>query len=212
MSIHMSVEPRELTGKVKKLYRDGYVIGNIYGRGKDSVAIQAAYEPMRKVVEEAGKNHAIELKIGEREEHLVLIKHVDRNPATGRLRHIEFQMVNRNEKVEAEVPVELVGTSPAVLAGNIIITGDNTILVEANPLSLPDHLEADATMLAEPDDLIQAKDLKLPANVELADDPEKVVFRVEVPRSQVEEEIEDVSASDVPSDHGAEADQTETNE
>lgn len=203
----MSVEKREVKGKVKKLYREGLVIGNIYGRGKESVAIQAEYELMRKLIDEAGSNHAIELKVGDKEEHLVLIKHVDFSPTTSRIRHVEFQMVNKDEKIEAEVPVELVGTSPAVLAGNIIITGDSTILVEANPLNLPDHLEADASTLVNTDDLIQAKDLKMPPNVTLADDPDKVVFRIEEPRSQVEE-VEaqtEVSAADVPSDHGSDS-------
>jgi large subunit ribosomal protein L25 len=207
----MSVEKREVKGKVKKLYREGLVIGNIYGRGQESVAIQAEYEPMRKLIDEAGTNHAIELKVGEKEEHLVLIKHVDFSPTTSRIRHVEFQMVNKNEKIEAEVPVELVGTSPAVLAGNIIITSDNTVLVEANPLNLPDHLEADASLLATPDDMIQAKDLKIPEGVELSDEPDKVLFRIEEPRSQVEEveTQEEVSAADVPSDHGSDKDSSE---
>ena len=63
-------------------------------------------------------------------------------------------------------------------------------------MSLPDHLEISAELLANPDDLIQAKDLKLPEGVELADDPDKVVFKVDVPRSQVEEEVEETTEAD----------------
>lgn len=205
MSISLKVQKRDVLGKkVKGLYRDGKVIGNLYGRGKESIPIVGDYEPMRKVIEEAGKNHPIELSVEGDADHLVLIKNVDYDPVKGRARHIEFHMVNRNEKVEAEVPVELVGTAPAVLAGNIVITLNDTVLVEAIPTSLPDHLEANAELLKDPDDMITLADIALPANVEFIDEPTTPLFKVEVPRSQVEaeESAEEISAADVPAEHG----------
>lgn len=216
MSISLKVQKREVFGKkVKRLYREGKVLGNLYGRGKESISVVADYEPMRKVIEKAGKNHAIELSVEGDADHLVLIKNVDYDPVKGRARHVEFHMVNRNEKVEAEVPVELIGTSPAVLAGNIVITLNDTVLVEAVPTNLPDHLEADAELLKEPDDMITIADLKLPANVTFVDEPETPLFKVEVPRSQIEEEAEageEISAADVPAEHGGDAKEESTEE
>lgn len=186
--LQLTVQKREVIGKkVAVLRRDGMVVGNIFSKGKESMAIQMPYEPMRKMVDDAGFNHPINLAVDGGEEHLVLIKQIDRDPKTNRYHHIAFHEVRRDQKVEAEVPVELVGTSPAVIAGNIILRGDTTILVSANPLDLPDHLEADASTLIEENDVILARDLKLPANVELVDEGDKMVYRVEVPRSQVEE-------------------------
>lgn len=205
MSISLKVQKRDVLGKkVKSLYRDGKVIGNLYGRGKESVPIVGDYEPIRKVIEAAGKNHPIELTVEGDTDHLVLIKNIDYDPVKGRARHVEFHMVNRNEKVEAEVPVELVGTAPAVLAGNIVITLNDTVLVEAMPTSLPDHLEANAELLKEPDDMITLADITLPANVEFVDEPTTPLFKVEVPRSQIESEesAEEISAADVPAEHG----------
>lgn len=206
MSISLTVKKREIIGKkVKRLYREGQIVGNVYGRGQQSVPVLGEYEMVRKVAEEAGKNHAIELKIDGENDHLVLIKNVDREPNKGRIRHIEFQMVSRTEKVEAEVPVELVGTAPAVLAGNIILTLNDTVMVEAMPQNLPDHLEANAEALVEPDDIISVADLKVPKGVEMVTEAETPLFKVEVPRSQVEAEAEAeeaVSAADVPADHG----------
>lgn len=215
MSISLKVQKREVFGKkVKRLYREGKVLGNLYGRGKESISVIADYEPMRKVIEEAGKNHAIELSVEGDDNHLVLIKNVDYDPVKGRARHVEFHMVNRNEKVEAEVPVELIGTSPAVLVGNIIITLNDTVLVEAVPTSLPDHLEADAELLKEPDDIITIADLKLPANVAFVDEPETPLFKVEVPRSQIESEpeAEEVNAAEVPAEHGGDKKEESTEE
>lgn len=188
-TVKLHATKREIVGKkVASLRREGFIVGNIFSRGKDSIAVQVEYEVMRKAVDQAGFNHPIDLSVDGSGNHLVLIKSIDRDPKTNIVRHVGFHEVRRDEKVEAEVPVELVGTSPAVLAGNIILRGDDTILVSANPLSLPDHLEADASLLVEEDDVILAKDLKLPSNVELADDEDKMVFKVEVPRSQIEEE------------------------
>lgn len=206
MSISLTVQKRELTGKkVKTLYREGKIVGNLFGRGQTSIAVQADYETVRKVVSEAGTNHAIDITVEGEGKHLVLIKNIDHEPVKGRIRHVEFLMVNRNEKVEAEVPVELIGTAPAVLAGNIVITLNDTVLVEANPTNLPDHLEANAELLVEPDDILTLANIKLPENVEFKDDLDTPLFKVEVPRSQIEETAESeeaVSASDVPSEHG----------
>jgi|GEM_PF-2070401 len=196
-TLKLSVTKREVIGKkVAGLRRSGLVVGNIFSRGNASTAIQVDYEIMRKMVLAAGYNHPIDLTVEGEGDHLVLVKEITRDPKTNLLQHIAFHEVRRDEKVEAEVPVELIGTSPAVLAGNIILTVDNTILVSANPMSLPDHLEISAELLANPDDMIQAKDLKLPEGVELADDPDKVVYKVDVPRSQVEEEVEEASEAD----------------
>lgn len=207
MSISLNVQKRDVFGKkVKKLYREGKVLGNLYGRGKDSLAIVSDYEPMRKVLEQAGRNHPIELSVDGDDNHLVLVKNIDYEPAKGRLRHVEFHMVNRNEKVEAEVPIELIGTSPAVLAGNIILTLNDTVLVEAIPSNLPDHLEANAELLKEPDDIITIADILAPKDVTFVDDAETPLFKVEVPRSQIEQEAaEEISAADVPAEHGGDA-------
>lgn len=195
--LKLSVTKRDVVGKkVANLRREGLAIGNIFSRGNVSTAIQVDYEVMRKMVIEAGFNHPIDLTVEGAGDHLVLVKEITRDPKTNRFQHISFHEVRRDEKVEAEVPVILIGTSPAVLAGNIVLTVDNTILVSANPMSLPDHLEISAELLAEPDDLVQAKDLTLPEGVELVDDLDKVIFKVDVPRAQIEEEAEELSEAD----------------
>lgn len=217
MSIALTVKKRDVFGnRVKSLYRDGLIIGNVFGRGQTSVPIEGDYETIRKVIVEAGKNHPIELKIEGDSDHLVLVKNVDVNPSKGRIRHIELQMVNRNEKVEAEVPVELIGTAPAILAGNMVMTLNDTVIVSANPTSLPDHLEVSAELLVEPEDMITVANITMPTGVELVTELDTPLFKVEVPRSQVEEVVEEegvegeeVSAADVPAEHGGDSPETD---
>jgi large subunit ribosomal protein L25 len=197
-ALELAVSKREVIGKkVSTLRSSGLVVGNVFSKGNESTAIQIDYEAMRKMVETAGFNHPITLKVEGAGEHLVLIKGIDRDPRTNRFHHIAFHEVRKDQKVEAEIPVELIGTSPAVLMGNIVLTLHDTVLVSANPMNLPDHFEADATKLAEPDDYIQAKDLTLPDGVELVDELETVLFKVEVPRSQVEGDSETSEADAV---------------
>lgn len=211
MSIALSVKKREIFGnRVKSLYRGGLIVGNVFGRGQASVAIEGDYETIRKVIVEAGRNHPIELKIEGEGDHLVLVKHVDVDPREGRIRHIELHMVNRHEKVEAEVPVELIGTAPAILAGNMVMTLNDTVIVSANPTSLPDHLEVSAELLVEPEDMITVSNIVVPSGVELITKLDTPLFKVEVPRSQVEEvEVvegeegaEEKTAADVEAVHG----------
>jgi large subunit ribosomal protein L25 len=196
-AITLTVEPRTTLGKqVKHLYRSGKAIGILYGKGKESMPVQADYETVRKVYTAASRNHPIELTIDGAGKHLVLIREVDHDPVSGRLRHVSFHEVSRHEKVDAEVPVELVGTAPAVLAGNIILTLNDHVDVSANPTNLPGRLEASAELLKEPDDIVTVADLKVPANVEITTEPDTPLFKVEVPRSQVEEQREEAAEAE----------------
>lgn len=187
--ITLKADKRELQGrKVRRLRNDGLVPANLYGKGIESVSIQINEKILKGVINEAGETHIIDLEVGGKG-HPVLVSNVQIHPLTGETLHVDFRQVNLKEKIEAAVPVELIGESPAEKAGNTVVIMIDEIEVEALPADLPEKFEIDATTLTEVDQVIYVKDLKVDTTkVQVITDAEAIVIKVEAP--QKEEVIE----------------------
>lgn len=109
---------RKITGrKVKNLRKEGLIPANIYGKKIKSQAIQVKALDFKKAYEEAGETGLISLKIQDgkdkEKDRAVLVSNVQFNPLTDAVVHVDFRQVDLKEKVTANVPIELVGESPA---------------------------------------------------------------------------------------------------
>ncbi len=182
-TINLQVQSRTVTGKaVKHLRREGTVPAVIHDHGKDSVNVQGVYLDMVKTLQKAGKHHPIELA-ADGHKYTVLIKNATFEPKKNRLSHVVFNAVNKNQKVEAEVPVqprfdEGNEVSPAERNSLIVLQHLETVEVKAVPSKIPDVLEYDGEKLVEVGDQATVADLKIPADVELLTDVEQTIATV----------------------------------
>ena len=148
-SINLKLEPRKIIGKaVKHLRKAGQVPAVIHDHGKDSLHVQGDYTAMFKVWQQAGKHHPVQLKTGDMI-FTALIKSVDFDPQKHMLTHVVFNAVDKNQKVEAEIPVhprydEGNESSPAERNGLIVLTQLDAVAVRAVATKLPDYLEYNA--------------------------------------------------------------------
>jgi large subunit ribosomal protein L25 len=171
-TISLTLDPREVTGKaVKHLRRDGQVPAVIHDHGKDSVLVQVEYVTLMKVWKAAGKHHPVKLKTSNKN-YTALIKDVDFDPKKNTLKHIVFNAVNANEKVEAEIPVQARydegnDAAPAERSGYLVLSQLDAVVVEAIPDKLPDVLYYDAEKLIEIGDHATVADLVAPEGVEI---------------------------------------------
>lgn len=207
----------ELGKAARQLRKNGIVPANMYERGEPSTAISVPFTEITKVYQEAGKHHPVELEI-DGKKHLTMIKDVDVDPVRGQVRHIAFHAVNRNETVEAEIPVRLDGEIPAERMSLMVLHTLDTVEVEALPSNLPDELIIDATGLTEVGDKLSVSDIKVPAGVTILTDPDQTVAVVEEPADRVAEaaaaaaELAEENAEDAESKVDAENGQVETTE
>ena len=168
--INLTLEARQVTGKsVKHLRKAGIVPAVIHDHGKDSLVVQADAVQILKVWRLAGKHHPVQLK-AEGKSYTALIKTADFDPKKHQLRHIVFNAVNANEKVEAEVPVhpqydEGNEASPAERAGLMVLSQLDSVLVEAVASKLPDVLYYNAEKLVDVGDHASVADLVVPEGV-----------------------------------------------
>lgn len=177
-------ERKELGKAVKALRRQGITPANIYEKGKESKAVSGQSVEITKVYHQAGKHHPVELVIDGKKQ-LAMIREVDINPAKNTIRHIAFHAVNRNEKVEAEVPVKIEGDVPAEKVGLLVLQNLDTVQVQGLPSDLPDELFVPGEKLAEDGDKVTVADIVAPKGIEIMTDPEVMVADVQVPKDQI---------------------------
>ncbi len=103
--------------------------------------------------------------------------------------HIDFRQVSLTEKIEAKTPVEVEGQSPAEKQNlGTVVQQIHEVEVEALPSDLPEKIIVDISILAEVDQAIYVKDLKVDSKVVIKTDSESIVVKVEAPT--VEEVVE----------------------
>jgi len=213
--IQLTLQVRTITGKaVKQLRRDGLVPAVIHDHGKPSIHVSAAYLPLMKAYQRAGKHHPLELTVGSMK-FIALIKDAEFEPRRRQLNHVVFGAVKADEKVEAEIPLRLSDEIPAEKVSLVVITQLDIIKVEALPKDLPDEIVVDASGLAEVGDKVTIADIKLPAGVILADpeQPDQLIAVVYEPSAlaaandAVGGTAEPEEAEEVPSEHETNAEE-----
>ena len=196
--IELSVKPRLVLGKkVAALRRQGVTPANVYGRNLESKAVEVETVVLTHLLRSAGRNVIIDLRIeGEDSPRPVMLRAVQREPATSRLLHVDFYQVLLTQKMRAEVPLILVGEAPAVAEfDGVLLQSVDSITVEALPSDIPAHVEVDVSTLARFDDAVHVRELPIdPTKVHVMTDAELVVAKVAAPRLAAAEEEEAVAA------------------
>lgn len=185
----LKAEVRKVLGrKVKTLRKQGDLPGNVFGKKTKSLSVTVKTQEFNKVYKEVGETGLLELQVG-KDTRPVLVANVQKDPVSDLPLHIDFHQVDLKEKVTADVPIEIIGESPAEKQGiGTLVLYLNEIEVEALPGDLPEKFEVDASGLSEVDQSILVKDLKVDTSrVVVKADLDAIVAKVEP--LQKEEEV-----------------------
>ncbi len=187
----LTLQQRTVTGKkVKRIRRDGLVPGNVYGRGFESVSVQAPLTEVRQVFRSVPRNSVVTVQIeGESATRPVVLRNVDRNPLTGEVRHVELYQVDLTRVIQSQALVVIKGNSEAVHNGGTLVQALDTLGLEALPLDMPAEIEVSIDTLVNFGDVVHVGDVDLPSNVRsLLDDSAQIVSVVAPRLEEVEEE------------------------
>ena len=186
----LSANLRSVIGKqVKALRRQGRLPAVLYGAGTEPLSIELEGRAASKILDRASGSTLLQLQL-EGQEHMVLVREIQRDVIRRNLMHVDFLKVAMDVRITAEVPIELVGRAPAVEElGGVLVTGINSVEVEALPSDLRDRVTVDLETLVKIDDSITAGDLFLGEGVELLTDPAELVARVIYQAEEVLEEV-----------------------
>ncbi len=173
----LKAEKRSMAIKAKKLRREGYVVGNVFGKElKDSIPVVMNKREVEKLLKTDHKGSQIMLEI-DGQVYDVLIKNVDFNPMAGRIDSIEFQALVSDEMVHSVAEVVLVNHDK--VAEGVVQIELSEIAYKALPAALVDHVEVDVGHM-KIGDAIRVKDLDISsnANISIKNNPEAIVVTV----------------------------------
>src|SRR6266516_1620558 len=201
--LHVSL--RTVTGKATKhLRKAGIIPANIFGHKEPSQAIQVdalAYERLRRAHRTSS---VLSLRMpGNKRAQTALVRHIQRDPRTGKILHIDFYRVSLTERVTVKIPLRLVGEAPGVKnEGGVLLHPLDALEVECPAKDIVEYFEVDVSPLAEIDDMIHAEEIRLPANFTLITDPKEIVAKVAAPRVEIAEEaaeaVEEAAPAEAP--------------
>lgn len=158
----LTAKKRELLGKkVKNLRLAGQIPANIYGKKIKSQALTLDKKEFEKVFSQAGETGIVKVTIeGEKEERPTIIQNRQKHPVSDETLHVDLRQIILTEKITANIPVEMQGTSPVASQKlGILIQNVSEIEVEALPLDLPEKFVVDVSKLINVGDQITVAEL-----------------------------------------------------
>jgi large subunit ribosomal protein L25 len=196
------VPKRETFGKaaIRDLKKSGLIPAVVYGLNEAPIAIAISPKAVARVLaSEAGMNSVMFLqREGTDIKRHVIIKDVQRDPITGRLRHVDFMRVDMTHKVRVKVPVRLLGTAIGVKSmGGVLDFAHREIELECLPSIIPAHIDVDVTNLAVGDS-IRFEQITLMPNVAFVGDAHQTVCSVRGKAAEEEEAAAPAAAAAEP--------------
>jgi large subunit ribosomal protein L25 len=182
--------------------------GVVYGHRVEPQSVQVPRKEFDHIYLRAGSTSLVDLTVGDgNQARKVFIHNVQRNAVNHDPIHVDFMVVNLTEEMTVNVPILLVGESPAVERNEgLLLQQTEHVLVKALPANIPSSIEVDISGLDEVGKGIHVSDLKIPENVTLMTPSEELVVRInELSRAQAEEVAEAEAAAEEASAEAAEA-------
>ena len=190
--LELEVTTRETLGKkVRFLRRQGVTPVHLFGHSVKSEALQCDTVQLQHILTQKGKTGLISLKLDkDKKQRNVVLREVQKDPRTGELLHADFYQVRMAEKIKVDIPIVLVGESPALKLKENSLAHDLTHLnVECLPDNIPSDVILDISSLTEPEQMIRVKDIVLGEGVAVLNDPGNVVARISVRHIEKVEEV-----------------------
>jgi large subunit ribosomal protein L25 len=187
----LDVARREVSNSraTRRLRREGFVPGVVYGGGDDPLAFSVEARALRLALAHAGA--VIDLSVGGDKAIPVVVKDQQRHPVQGYILHLDLLRVRLDRAIQATVTLELTGgdDAPGTKEGGVLEHVTREVVIEALPNDIPDSIVHDVSGM-EINDTVTLAAVTVPDGVTLVvDDPEEtVVATLTPPRLQDEEE------------------------
>lgn len=200
--ISLIAQKREKKENLNQLRAASFMPAVVYSSNiKENILIKIKRQDFEKVYKQAGQHGLIDLEIKDEKPLKVIIKDIAKHPVKGLFAHADFYVVNMEEKIISQLPINIIGEAPAVniLAG-ILVKQSDYIEVECLPGDLLNKIDVDISGLKEFVDAIHARDLKLPETVKLISDPDLVIVNISEPKKEEEQPKVETTTTAAPED------------
>lgn len=188
------LEKRELTGKkCKKLLREGIVPCVIYNSKSESTNCEIQRGDAERLLQGVTSATILDVHLGEKKMK-AFVKDIETDPRKDSIRHISFFEIDEKAELTFDMPLLLVGVSPAVKNNlGVLIQPTYSVTVKAKAKDVVPHIEIDISNLENIGDAIVLEEVKIPEGIELfnPEDINNTVATITDLQKQVEEEVEE---------------------
>ena len=176
VEMKLAVAKRSVMGSTacRRLRRSGKVPGIVYGHHVDPLAIEVTWDSLASVLK-AG-TRVVDIDVDGKVEK-AMFRDIQWDTFGVECNHIDLLRIDPNDRVEVEVPIVLKGTAPGTLAGGVLDFHLHSVTIECLAIKIPDNITVKIGDL-QMEQAIHVRELELPANTVVKNDPETVVVQV----------------------------------
>src|SRR5580698_125185 len=176
VEMKLSVAKRTQLGSTacRRMRREGRIPGVVYGHQQDPISFVVEWEALAPVLK-AG-TRVVDLDV---EGHVekAMFRDIQWDTFGSEVNHVDFLRIDPNDRVEVEVPIVLKGAAPGTLAGGVLDFHLHSVTIECLAIAIPDNISVKIGDL-QIEQAIHVRELELPANSVVKNDPETVVVQV----------------------------------
>ncbi len=190
--------------RMHELKAEGNIPAVLYGPDIESQSIFVNAKEFKSAISgEHGENVLINLKVDRSKSQMVIIKEIQADPVTMEIQHADFCQIRLSEKVEVEIPVEVIGEAPGVkVDGGVLEHIIRELAVKCLPAEIPDNFVLDVVGLNIGDSL-KVSDIRYSGDVEILADPDAIVLHIVPPDEYKEPEEQELEQEVEPEVIGA---------
>ncbi len=193
-NIQIKAELRDLTGKkVKQLRNEGKMPGIIYGKKIEPMNIVMDLKEVTKQLRSVSSSTIVDILL-DGKKYPSILRGKQTHPLRDIVMHVDFQAVSMDARLRVNVPIVLVGESPAVAGFRAILTtGVENLDIEVSAANMPESFEVDITKLEEIGDAVTVADLDIDDDVVVyTNEDDMIAVLTGMSMAAAEEETEDV--------------------
>jgi len=178
---------REGRGKndARRARRDGQVPVTIYGGVGEAVAALAPLSELAAILRsDTGRNTIFTVDIEGVEATEVMFADRQIDPVRSRLVHADFKRLVKGEKIEATVPLRLVGEPIGVREeAGVLEQLVREVEIRCQPRDIPEHIDVDVTNL-KVHDVLHVSDIPVAEGIEILEEPDTAIATVGVVKEE----------------------------
>lgn len=200
--VNLTVQKRDVKGskKSRAMRTAGKVPAIVYGHGMEPLSLEVSRKNLYSTLHtKSGANVIVNLQLEgtDLKETTCQIKDVQHNPVTDEIDHVDFIVISMTEKIEAEVPLEVLNSeeAPGVKEGGVLDIVHHEIKIECLPTQIPEAIIIDAKDM-KINDLVHVSELQLPEGVTCLLEADEVVIAIHAVKEEKAEEGAEEGASE----------------
>ena len=198
--VSLAASERQSEGKSanRNLRRSGYIPGVLYGGKDEPKKISIMEKDIVKATENVGfATQILQISMDGKDVDVV-VKEIQRHPATSRVLHADFMRVDPDSKITLVVPIRTLNDESCIgvkVSGGQVNHLINDIEISCLASNLPEQLEIDVQEM-DIGDTVSLSEIKLPEGVEITilqqdEDRDQAVVSVTETREMIIEEEEE---------------------